>query len=59
MELTELLGSSFDCVCGKQHTVPTEEFIYGEDSFESIPRLINIHSTQKRCLIIADTRTSV
>ena len=57
MELTELLGSSFDCACGKQHTVPTEEFIYGEDSFELIPRLINTYSTQKRCLIIADTRT--
>ena len=57
MELSELLGSSFDCACGKQHTVPTEELIYGEDSFESISRLINTYSTQKRCLIIADTRT--
>ena len=57
MQLTELLGSSFDCACGKQHTVPTEEFIYGEDSFEAIPGLINTYSTHKRCLIIADTRT--
>ncbi len=57
MELTELLGSSFECVCGKQHTVPTEEFIYGQDSFGSIPRLVLTYSTHKSCLIIADPRT--
>ena len=57
MELTELLGSSFDCSCGKQHAVPTEEFIYGEDSFCFITGLIDKYSPQKRCLIIADTRT--
>ncbi len=47
MELTELLGSSFECACGKQHTVPTEKFIYGEDSFGSIPGLIHTYSAQK------------
>ena len=57
MELTELLGSSFDCSCGRQHTVPTEEFIYGEDSFGSITGLVDRYSPQKKCLIIADTRT--
>lgn len=57
MELTELLGSSFDCKCGKQHTVPTEEFIYGEDSFASISGLIGKYSPEKRCQIIADSRT--
>jgi glycerol-1-phosphate dehydrogenase [NAD(P)+] len=57
MELTELLGSSFDCACSRHHTVPTEEFIYGENSFGAIPRLIDTYSPQKRCLIIADRRT--
>lgn len=57
MELTELLGSSFDCSCGKQHLVPTEEFIYGDNSFASLTGLIEKYSPDKRCQIIADHRT--
>lgn len=57
MELNELLGSSFTCSCGKQHTVPTKEFIYGPDSFATITGLIDKYSPEKRCLIIADRRT--
>ncbi|NNK12921.1 MAG: iron-containing alcohol dehydrogenase [Desulfofustis sp.] len=57
MELKELLGSSFECRCGKTHTVPTEKFFYAEDAFGSITGLIDTYSPASSCLIIADSRT--
>ena len=57
MELNELLGSSFDCACGKSHTVPTEELVYTEDALGSINELIDRYSPDRSCLIIADRRT--
>ena len=57
MELQELLGSSFECRCGKTHTVPTEEFVYSEDAFGSMSRLIDTYSPDRSCMIIADSRT--
>ncbi len=57
MEIAELLGTSFDCRCGKRHAVPTEDFVYGENAFASIPSLIERYSSDGSCLIIADGRT--
>ena len=57
MELTELLGSSFECRCGKRHAVPTEELLYREDALGSITRFIATYSSENSCLIIADART--
>ena len=57
MKLQELLGSSFECRCGKTHTVPTEEFVYSEDAFGSITGLIDTYSPDRSCMIIADNRT--
>ncbi len=57
METAELLGTSFNCGCGKRHAVPTEDFVYGENAFAAIPGLIERHSSDGRCLIVADART--
>ena len=57
MELLQLLGSSFDCSCGKSHMVPTEKLVYTEDAFSSINGLIDTYSPDRSCLIIADRRT--
>ena len=57
MAIMELLGSSFDCECGKRHTVPVEEMHYTENGFEAIPALIKRFGGAGRCLLVADTRT--
>ena len=57
MELKQLLGSSFDCECGRHHVVSIEDVIYHRDAFESIPALIRKITAGQRCLVIADTRT--
>ncbi len=57
MDIKELLGASFDCVCGRRHTVPTQEFIYREDAFASIPSIARSLISGGTCQVLADTRT--
>lgn len=57
MELTELLGASFDCNCGKHHLVPTRELVYHADAFTEIPQIIGKITVGKHCLVIGDSRT--
>ena len=57
MDIMELLGSSFDCECGKRHTVPTEEMHYCNNGFDAIPSLLKRFAGGGQCLLVADTRT--
>jgi len=57
MEQTHLLGSAFDCSCGKHHVVPTDHLIYNESALESLPAVIDEIEGVRNCLIIADSRT--
>ncbi len=57
MDMKQLLGASFDCVCGRHHTVPTRDFAYREGAFVSIPTIVRSIIKTGTCLLIADSRT--
>jgi glycerol-1-phosphate dehydrogenase [NAD(P)+] len=56
-EQTDLLGSTFECKCGKQHTVPTKHLFYGEDAFDSLLETAVSIVDGRNYLILADART--
>jgi glycerol-1-phosphate dehydrogenase [NAD(P)+] len=57
MDPRTLLGTTFDCACGKQHTVPTRALYYSDDAFEYLLPTIEGVGGVEHCLIIADCRT--
>lgn len=57
MELSDLLGTSFDCDCGRRHRVPTRHLLYGTDVFSKLPSLAKEYVGEGGCLLVADQRT--
>jgi len=57
MDRSRLLGSTFTCSCGKQHTVPTRQFCYQSDAYSLLPQTISQLIENGRILVVADTRT--
>ena len=57
MEQTNLLGTSFNCKCGKQHIVPTKHMFYEDNAFDSLLDTAKSITDGSNYLILADTRT--
>jgi len=57
MILSDLLGKTFDCECGRTHTVPTEHFIYRKDAIEQLPKIAAHYVDSENYLLLADLRT--
>jgi len=57
MNPEELLDTTFDCQCGRTHTVPVRKIIYEEDVLEVVPDVISGFVDSGRVLIVADSRT--
>ncbi|WP_319550493.1 sn-glycerol-1-phosphate dehydrogenase [Desulfogranum marinum] len=57
MDLTTLLGTTFDCACGRRHQIPTEKLIYGRDAFTALPQIVTDITDGQKCLLVADQRT--
>lgn len=57
MDHNTLLGSTFSCTCGKEHTVPTREFHYGNEAYDLLPTIARTITEYESYLVIADTRT--
>lgn len=57
MEQNNLLGTTFDCKCGKRHVVPTKHLFYEENAFDHLSAIAKSTTTGLNYLIIADTRT--
>ena len=58
MELSELLGTSFACDCGRVHRVPVRRFVYERGATESLPQIIGQDCGDARHVaIVADVRT--
>ena len=57
MDLTALLGTTFDCACGKRHHIPTESFLYGHDVFAALAQIASEITDGYQYLIVADQRT--
>jgi len=53
----DLLGTSFDCQCGRHHQVPTKKLFYGKDALENLPAFAESVSDKQSYLVLADKRT--
>ncbi len=57
MEQPELLGSTFSCDCGREHTVPTEQLCYQSDAISELVAYTQTFDKSSCYLLVADTRT--
>lgn len=57
MEQINLLGTTFNCKCGKRHVVPTKHLFYEENAFDHLATTAKSATTGMTYLVIADTRT--
>jgi len=53
----EILGRTFDCVCGRSHEVPVRHIVYSEGAIDSVPDILGGFATDRRAAVIADIRT--
>lgn len=52
-----MLGSSFDCECGRRHDVGVRRIVYAEDALDIVPEILAKATVDRRVLVIADERT--
>ncbi len=57
MNQINLLGTAFDCSCGKHHRVPTKSLYYQPDAFDHLVATAESVTDKKRYLVVADSRT--
>ncbi len=57
LAVDELLGSRFECECGRTHHVPTRSVIIAHGAVESLPEVLDSAAAGKRALVVADCRT--
>lgn len=58
MELSQLLGTSFVCECGRTHQVPVRKYLYKPGAVEALPELARQYDAALRNVaLVADVRT--
>ncbi|HPD46057.1 MAG TPA: iron-containing alcohol dehydrogenase [Anaerohalosphaeraceae bacterium] len=57
MDHDRLLNSTFQCQCGKTHSVPVRQIVYSEEAVAAIPDTLAAFTPGRRVLILADQRT--
>lgn len=60
MGLSELLGTSFKCGCGRTHHVPIRELVYARGAVDSLPEILRRSlgdAWPTRVAVVADVRT--
>ncbi len=53
----DLLGTSFDCQCGRHHQVPTKHLFYEKDALSKLPEFVKSVADSQTFLVLADQRT--
>jgi len=51
------LSDGFECKCGRPHSIPTKHFIYSQDAFDYIPKILSPESKGRIVNLLADKRT--
>ena len=57
MNLEEFLDATFECQCGRTHTVPVKKIVYEEDALNVLPEVLGGFVNSRSILIVADSRT--
>ena len=52
-----ILGSSFDCECGRRHSVGVRQLLLAPDVFERLPGTLALAGPGRRVALFADSRT--
>jgi glycerol-1-phosphate dehydrogenase [NAD(P)+] len=55
--LDRLLGTAFDCECGKRHEIPVRSLCYDTDAAGKVPQILADCIVGRNAAIIADKRT--
>ncbi len=55
--IQHLLGSRFECECGKAHTIPTKYLLYEDDALERVPEILKSEGIDTEIGLFADIRT--
>ena len=50
-------GSTIQCGCGRVHTLPPNEVIYGDDAFERLPEVCRRAAAGLHATVVMDSRT--
>ena len=53
----DLLGTTFDCSCGRTHTVPVKTILYTQDALDHLDNTLAQYAPKKRLVLLADERT--
>jgi len=56
IKISELAGYSFDCKCGKKHSVDIKKISIGSEVYRKIPEVLEEYK-DKKIFVIADTNT--
>jgi len=57
MKNRDLFGKTFDCECGKTHTIDPQRVVYGEDVYVRLPDLCARATDGRRVAVVMDVRT--
>lgn len=57
MNPEKLLDTTFNCQCGRSHSVPVKKLIYSEDALVHLPDVLASLVNARRVVLIADQRT--
>ncbi len=57
MNPKNLLDTTFDCECGRNHKVPIRSIIYAEDALVRLPEVLGSLVSGRRIILVADKRT--
>lgn len=53
----ELLGASFDCECGRTHTVPVKRIVLEKGAYQRLPEVLEELSLSRELCLVADDYT--
>ena len=54
---SELFGSTFQCICGRTHSIDPKALVYSKDAVEQVSEMIGTWVENKRVAVIMDIRT--
>ncbi|KKM75905.1 hypothetical protein LCGC14_1385510 [marine sediment metagenome] len=57
MENMDLFGKTFDCVCGRSHSIVPREVVYGDDAMAQLPAVCARATEGRSVVMLMDVRT--
>ena len=52
-----MLDTTFDCQCGRAHTVALKKIVYNDNALDTLPGMLGEFVHTRDAVVVADTRT--